>query len=57
MRHDDDRATRAANRAYVRLAMSRELLAPGEEQELATKWREHGCVRSLHALIEAHGSW
>ena len=55
MAHTDDFETQRSNLAYIKTAMTTDLLGKEEELELARKWRDDKDENALHTLINAYG--
>ena len=55
MAHTDDFETQRSNLAYIKTAMTTDLLGKEEELELARKWRDDKNENALHTLINAYG--
>ncbi|MGE4313985.1 MAG: RNA polymerase factor sigma-32 [Pseudobdellovibrionaceae bacterium] len=55
MAHTDDYETQRLNLAYIKTAMSEDLLDKDVELELARRWRDEQHEPSLHKLINAYG--
>ncbi len=54
MAYIDDPSTQKANLTYIKAAMREPLLEREREFDLARRWKDDGCERSLHELVRSY---